>query len=294
MPPVRFTPLAEDWKPGLRLGRHIRHDPRSLRYLVEPTGVVQTKIWDRKIAILDQGNLGSCTGNATAGVLGSEPFYDTLPADKQKSLNEDEAVKFYELATQLDGYDGAYPPDDTGSDGLSVAKAAQQLGYISGYQHITSIAAAQTAILSGPFIVGTNWYSGMDDPDSSGLVHVKGTIRGGHEYECFGYDATADVWHFCNSWGTSWGDSGRFMYSTADFARLLSEQGDATTFVPVTAPAPAPTPTPTPTPPTPTPVPVAPVPPDVLDWAHRCLHRKDDSHEDKKAAQELLDWVAAQ
>jgi hypothetical protein len=254
-----YVPLAEDWKPGMRLGRHIRWDSRSLAYAIQPTGVSQTKIWDRKIPILDQGNLGSCTGNATVGVLGTEGVFEHLSAAQQQSLNEDEAVKLYSAATKIDDAPGTYPPTDTGSDGLSVAKAAQQAGYLSGYQHITSVDAAKTAILSGPFIVGTNWLSGMDSPDSSGLVHVKGSIRGGHEYECFGFDASADVWHFCNSWGESWGDAGRFMYSSADFAKLLAQQGDATTFVPISQPAPTPTPPiPTPTPnPAPTGFPLA-------------------------------------
>lgn len=233
--------LPEIVVPGQRLGRLIHHDPRSLQYLVEPTGAAQTKIWERKTPILDQGNLGSCTGNATVGVLGSEPYYDTLPAGTD--LTETEAVKVYSLATQLDEFPGTYPPDDSGSSGLGAAKAAQQLGLISGYQHITSVAAAQTAILSGPFIVGTNWLTGMDSPDKNGIVKATGTVRGGHEYECFGYDAAADMWHFANSWGTSWGDHGLFAYSSADFAALLGAQGDATTFVPITQPAPSPTPT---------------------------------------------------
>jgi hypothetical protein len=56
-------------------------------------------------------------------------------------------------------------------------------------------------------------------------------------------------------------------FSDATFARLLSEQGDATVFVPLTQPAPVPTPVPptpapTPTPtPDPTPTPVPPTPP---------------------------------
>lgn len=282
----RFLPLAEDWKPGMRLGRHIHHDPRSLRYQVQPTGIVQTKIWDRKIPILDQGSLGSCTGNATVGALGSEPFYDTLPADVASSLNEDAAVRVYSLATQLDEFPGTYPPDDSGSSGLGAAKAATQLGYVSGYQHITSIAAAQTAIVAGPFIVGTNWFSSMDEPASDGLVTVSGTVRGGHEYECFGYDASADVWHFCNSWGTSWGDDGRFMYSTADFAKLLGQQGDATTFVPITAPAPTPIPPPQPS--------VSLPPTSVRDWAVRTQHLKDEPKYARTGSADYLAWLAEQ
>lgn len=248
--------LPEVVVPGQRLGRMIEHDPRSLRYAVQPAGVAQTKVWERITPILDQGDLGSCTGNATVGALGTAGLFEHLTTEQQAALDEAQAVKVYSLATSLDEFDGSYPPEDSGSSGLGAAKAAQQLGLISGYQHITSIAAAQTAILAGPFIVGTNWMSGMDNPGASGLVHATGSNRGGHEYECYGYDANHDMWLFCNSWGEGWGDEGRFMYSGADFTKLLRAQGDATTFVPITAPAPTPTPEPTPDP-TPTPPPTA-------------------------------------
>lgn len=240
--------VTERVNPQRRLGRHVRHDPRSLRYLVQPAAVPQTKVWERHIPVLDQGDLGSCTGNATVGVLGSAPFYDTIPASLRPLLGEDTAVALYSLATHLDDFPGDYPPQDTGSSGLDVAKAAQQLGYISGYLHITSVAAAQTAILSGPFIVGTVWLSGMDTPDSTGRVHATGIERGGHEYQCIGYHADSDLWEFVNSWGTGWGKAGRFFYSSADFAALLRADGDATTFVPLTQPAPTPAPVPIPEP----------------------------------------------
>lgn len=236
--------IPERVVPGRPLGRHVRHDPRSLAYAVEPTGVVVSKTWKRDTAVLDQGNLGSCTGNAACGVIGSDPFHDVV-AQLVPSFrfDEDAAIALYSYATTVDSFQGSYPPEDTGSDGLSVAKAAKARGLISGYQHILSAAAAQTAIASGPFITGVNWYSSMDDPDSRGLVTVGGEVRGGHEFEVIGYDATSDVWEFVNSWGTSWGTAGHFFMATADYARLLSEQGDATTFVPLTAPAPTPTPT---------------------------------------------------
>jgi hypothetical protein len=277
MTEARTLQLAEDWRAGMRLGRNIRWDPRSLLYKVEPTGVAQTKMWDRKIPVLDQGSLGSCTGNATVGVLGSEPFYDTLSPSVQASLNETEAVKVYSLATQLDGFAGTYPPDDSGSSGLGAAQAAQQLGFISGYQHITSVAAAQTAILSGPFIVGTNWLSGMDNPDANGLVKATGSVRGGHEYECYGYDAAADVWHFWNSWGSSWGVNGAFSYSSADFANLLAQQGDATTFVPISQPAPVPTPAPSNR-----------IPADWVVWAKKTLTLKWQTQLSIRVAKEII------
>jgi hypothetical protein len=225
-----------------RLGRHVNHDPRSLRYLVPSGGVPVSKEWARRGPVLDQGDLGSCTGNASVGMLGSDPFYATLPG---KTLDEALAVKVYSEATKIDPYPGAYPPDDTGSDGLSAAKACKQLGLISGYQHATSLAGMQSALQTGPVIVGVNWYEGFDHPTSSGLVRLSGSVRGGHEFEVVGVDMEKQLFHAINSWGTGWGLHGHFWFSFADMIRLLSEDGDCTSFVPVTAPAPAPTPVPT-------------------------------------------------
>ena len=244
MPELVRHHIPERIVPGKPLGRHVRHDPRSLAYRVQPMGVPASARWERHTLVLDQGDVSSCTGNAATGVLGSDPFYATLASALRVglTLDEDEALRLYSDATCFDDADGTYPPDDTGSDGLSVAKACKAAGLISGYLHITSLAAAQTAIQTGPFIVGTNWYAAMDDPDRNGLVHVSGALRGGHEYQCIGYDTTTDLWELVNSWGPGWGNRGRFFYSSADFVRLLRAYGDATVFVPLTQPAPSPAP----------------------------------------------------
>jgi hypothetical protein len=240
--------IPETPVPGKPLGRHVHHDSRSLqpRYLV-PAGTKPTvKVsWPRSTPILNQGRVGSCTGNATVGVLGTTPFYGSLAADLAAGLklDEAEALVVYSDAEKIDGGVG-YPPEDDGSSGLSAAKAAAGLGLIAGYLHITSVAAAWTAIASGPFIVGTDWWTGMDTPDASGLVHATGTVRGAHEYEAFEYDPATDLWGFHNSWGGSYGVAGSFWYSTADLTKLLAAQGDATVFTPLSAPAPTPTPTP--------------------------------------------------
>jgi hypothetical protein len=241
--------IHEDVVSDKRLGRHVRHDPRSLAYQVEPRGSVVSARWNRVTPILDQGDLGSCTGNATVGVLGTEPYFTGLRAAfPNLVLNEAYAVQVYSAATLLDGDPDHYPPTDTGSDGLSVAKVVQKAGFISGYRHITSIDGAHTAIQTGPFITGTNWLSGMDNPDSNGIVTATGSVRGGHEYEVIGYDAQRDLWEFVNSWGTSWGKGGHFFLSSADYAKLLADDGDATQFVPISQPAPSPSPvSPTPT-----------------------------------------------
>lgn len=231
---------------GKRLGRHVNHDDRSLQYLLEESEP-KTVGWARKIPILNQGDVGACTGNACTGVLGTEPSWDDLNAllGSGLDLNESEALTLYSAAETIDG-DGPYPPNDNGSSGLSVAKAAKNAGLCSGYVHATTIAMAHTAIQQGPFMVGSNWYTSFDTPDASGLVVIGpgATLRGGHEYECFTYDATSDLWGMDNSWGNSWGIAGRFWMSTATLTQLMSEDGDITQLVPLSKPAPTPKPAP--------------------------------------------------
>lgn len=282
--------------PGKPIGRRVRHDPRSLLYQVVPDGTVATVLWERTIPVLDQGDVGSCTGNATVGLLGTVPNVASVPAGV--TLNEAEALKIYSAAETIDG-DGPYPPNDNGSSGVSAASAAKNAGLCSGYVHATSLAAAQTAIQKGPFMIGSDWYTSMDSPDANGLVTVSGTVRGGHEYECRGYDSQTDLWHLTNSWGTSFGVNGEFFYSSASFSKLLADQGDVTQLVPLSQPAPVPTPVPTPQPtPTPTPTPAPSNPLAALNaalWAELNAWAKmrhvGDNHD---AAQAVIAWALNQ
>lgn len=289
------------------LGRRVARDPRSRAFAIRPRGIEIHTVEHRRTApILDQGELGSCTGNATVGCLGTEPFVQTLP---NVEFNEELAVSVYSEATRVDDFPGDYPPDDTGSDGNSVAKAARNMGYISGWQHLDSVQAAKEALQETPFIFGTNWYNSMFDPDPDGVVHVKGgeaDVAGGHEIECVGYDVERDRWKFANSWGDGWGDKGYFYLSGADFERLFSENGDATVFVPISQPAPEPTPVdptpqPEPTPVDPTPVdptPVDPTPapqPDVpafpVEKVRKWLDGRHYTRREERAAETIRAWI---
>lgn len=239
---------------GRRLGRHVNHDPRSLAFQVVagPRGALVSVRHERFIPVLNQGSLGSCTGNAAEGAIGSGDLYPALPANLparptgDADVDENQAVALYSAATSLDSYAGEYPPDDTGSDGLSVAKAALAAGLISGYTHATSLDAALTALAQRPVIAGINWYSSFDEPDRSGRIAIKrgAYVRGGHEICLDELDVERRLIGFTNSWGSSWGLEGRAFISWDDFERLLSEDGDVTAFVPLSEPAPQPTPTP--------------------------------------------------
>ena len=256
---VRIIP--EIVVPGKRLGRHVRHDDRSLAFAIPESDVVVSVQWARVIPVLDQGDVGSCTGNACTGILGTMPDDGDLAAEFAAGLvlDEAEALTLYSAAEVIDG-DGPYPPNDNGSSGLSVAQAAKNAGLCSGYLHALSIPRSRRTIQAGPFMVGSDWYDSFDTPDVTGLVSIApgATVRGGHEYECIGYDAPSDLWHFVNSWGTAYGVNGHFYYSTATFAALLASEGDVTSLVPLSQPVPVPVPPPVPEP---TPVPTPPAPP---------------------------------
>lgn len=237
-----------------RLGRHVRHDPRSLayRYPARSTGTLTSVRHTRQIPVLDQGDLGSCTGNAAEGALGTSPFWDAIPTTVlgrptgNAQVDEDQAIALYSAATALDSYAGGYPPTDTGSDGLAVAKAATAAGLISGYQHATSLDAALAALAAQPVIAGINWYDSFDSPAASGLITIakRAVVRGGHEVVLDELDVTRRRVWFTNSWSSQWGLLGRACLSWDDFGRLLSEQGDVTVFTPLSQPAPTPTPDP--------------------------------------------------
>lgn len=250
---TRHIPEHQPTHPAAgRLGRHVRHDPRSLAFQVtaKSLGDLKSVKHQRYVPVLDQGDLGSCTGNATVGALGTGDLFTALagnpgcPSETDAAADEKMAVAMYSAATKLDDVRGVYPPTDSGSSGVAVAKAAKNAGLISGYTHATSLEAALTALETRAVITGVNWYEGMDNPDSSGLVHVTGQVRGGHEFVLDQLDVENRLVWMTNSWSTSWGVDGRACIGWDDFGRLLSEDGDVTAFVPVSAPAPQPQPSP--------------------------------------------------
>lgn len=210
-----------------KLGRNVEHDPRSRAYGITAAAVPLRSVTHRRYGgIFDQGSLGSCVGNACAGALNTVPLHAT-----GRTLKEADAVALYELATTLDDAPGSYPPDDIGSSGLAGAKAAQQRGLISSYQHAFGIDEALQALMAGPVITGTDWHESFDHPDARGLVAISGQVRGGHEFEVLGYDDTRKEVIAANSWGTSYGLRGRFRFAVATWAELLAAQGDVTILI---------------------------------------------------------------
>lgn len=236
----RFTPT------DIRLGRHVHHDSRSLNFKFAERDAKPkhtNSLFSSRAHPLNQGQTGSCTGNAVAQWLNTM-FADATRKAVRKAggyFKEVDALKIYSLGTTLDGVPGQYPPDDDGCDGVSVAKAAEKLGYLDKYTHTFSFNSAQVAAEITPSIWGTVWTKPMFEP-VNGLVKVgvinDSTIEGGHEYLDCGIDWTEEVFIKRNSWGDEdeWPGCKKGGYFAIGFGknhnfdaeRLLEEQGDVT------------------------------------------------------------------
>jgi hypothetical protein len=213
---------------GRPLGRLVRHDPRSWNYPAPRAKKIVSVLHTRHGRPFNQGpKLGSCTGNAVAGMLMTEPFFHD-----GRRLTERDAVKLYSRATHLDPVKGIYPPEDTGSSGLAAMKAAHELGYLKSYGHAFGLDHALKTLVLTPVVTGVNWYDGFDHPDKSGRVKKKGPITGGHEFLVVGIDVEEKTVRACNSWGPHWADGGYFTFSWDAWDILLDQDGDVTTATP--------------------------------------------------------------
>lgn len=209
------NPFVTTWQGILALWAWIK----SLLKPKPPTPTNDGPLWELKI-LLDQGNYGTCVGNAWAEFLAAAPVEDP-------NIDESVARAIYYEATCIGGdCDATYQNGSTTRDGV---KAVQQRGRVSAYAFAASTAEIDDWLdHDGPVVVGTDWYYDSFDIDANGFINLTGGVAGGHEYILLqdvrsqGYYLAQNSW---NGWGIN--NTGRFKIRKADMATLQSKGGDA-------------------------------------------------------------------
>lgn len=214
-----------------RLGRIHSPDPRDGKHMLPwrplKAAAPVSRTWTASSPVLDQGETSQCVIYATDKFLTAAPVLN-------EGFGTDEArTRVYREVQKLDEFPGE------GYDGTSVRGAMKYLqakGLVSSYKWAFDYETAIAHILSkGPLIMGTNWTEEMFSP-VQGYISPKGRVVGGHAYVAIGADrarknpdGTTGAVRCINSWGTGWGQQGRFWLTFRDFDALIKAQGEAAT-----------------------------------------------------------------
>jgi C1A family cysteine protease len=211
-------------------------DNRDYKYTLNSTS--QPNIIDLRYycsPIEDQGQLGSCTGNAVAGAIELLDKRAGKPLDVSRLF-----IYYYErLLEGTVNYDnGAYIRDGikacytygapleslwpydiakfrTAPSSAATTDALKRK--VTLYQRIADHAGCLDALSNRyPVIIGFNVYSSFETTSvaRTGIMPYPNTrterLLGGHAVLLVGYDKARQVYIVRNSWGTGWGDGGYF------------------------------------------------------------------------------------
>jgi hypothetical protein len=261
---IPWTPHTQD--DPRPLGRNVHHDPKSWdhRHVSATPGQRNPVQHVAPLAVLDQAAQGSCVGHAGTRGLASHPVRDGLPGTIATQLGHPFAVTLYSDCEKADGGAGL-PTEDEGTSGTTCGNVLKRRGQIGSFTNTFDLAAALDALQDYALLIGINWHTGGDRPDSHGIIDaISGAVRGGHEVivDEFvpagsplgggavrldgtpfgdGHVATEDMIGMTNSWSESYGYRGRMYMTVVAFGRLLDEEGDVTILHPAGAmPPPAP------------------------------------------------------
>ena len=184
----------------------------------------------------DQGQLGSCTGNAIAGAVDydNHKIAGTFWTPSRLWIYYQERVIEGTVAQDAGGQIrdgiksvaqlGVCPETDWPYDISGFAKKPPQKDYKDAlkdralsYQTVTQELFAMKSVLASglPIVFGFTVYESFEGPAvaSSGIVPMPAPnekIVGGHAVVLVGYNDAVDRFRVRNSWGTSWGQKGYF------------------------------------------------------------------------------------
>ena len=186
--------------------------PLSVPLAAAPPSNLIVSHWDEG-PILDQGSTNSCVGHAAQQIVTSTPF-------RQKGVSP---FTLYKWAQDHD----EFPPGTEGTSVRAGCEALKHFGLIKAYYWTKDInQMAEYVQKIGPLFVGTDWLTGMENPDAFGLVQVRGNTTGGHAWVINHVDLQRKLFGAVNSWGP-WGPlRGRF-FLPFDGMKTLIKRGAA-------------------------------------------------------------------
>lgn len=224
-------------------------DHRDHLYSVAPSKTLPTAADLRQHCppVYDQGQIGSCTANAIAGVLEYDQIKQRAPAPAPFTparlfiyYNEramEGTVESDSGASIRDGIksvakigappESAWPYTEPFTQKPSSSAYAAALHYEAlEYARVAQVLQQmKTCLASGfPFVFGFTVYSSFESPQVARTGHVtmpsaQEQALGGHAVVCVGYNDAVSQFTVRNSWGQAWGDKG---YCYFPYAYLLS------------------------------------------------------------------------
>ena len=181
---------------------------------------VGNKVW-KTGPILDQQQESACVGFGWSQFLMSDP----LPF---QPVSFDYAMGVYRDAQLIDEWEGEEPE----YYGTSVEAGHQvlldrKLVKPTIYWAKTVSQIVKHVLEIGPVVMGSQWFSGMMEPDENGYVRATGVPSGGHCYVVYGAfnEPSKKEFLLVNSWGEDWGIGGKFKMTFTTMRYLLFMQG---------------------------------------------------------------------
>lgn len=210
------------------LGIKLNHkDPKNKNYraaMATTVHSVRHKYYGKHLAQW----VGSCGGHSGAEALNSQGIH--RPRSKHKT--NDDAMRYYTRATEIDPFPGSYPKQDTGTSLTAVGNALVEFGEIESFDWTFSYEQFQAGLMLKPMVVGTEWRDDMFQTDGKGFIHVSGDYAGGHAWLVLAYSAMYDYYTMIQSWPLPWGHKGTGFarVSGPDMKKLIERDGESATY----------------------------------------------------------------
>jgi hypothetical protein len=204
-----------------RFGRLPSVDERDRRYRAATprTDVVRKMHYDPP-PILDQGSTSQCV------IYSGDTLLSAAPVRNASFGTSTRRTQIYKEVQKLDEWEGE---NYEGTSVRAMMKWFQAKGLVKAYGWATEAEAVMRHVLAvAPMQVGLDWTTDMDRPDAKGYIWPKGKVVGGHAFVLIGADrarrnpdGTIGAFRMVNSWGSSWGQSGRAWLTMGSLQKLL-------------------------------------------------------------------------